>query len=240
MFVKERKNIMKKQNFVDVFMKKIASLDIQVFTAICFGIIAIICVSMTIGYSYAVRDDTYSETSVEVTPIDISETQKAEVKEKPKKKVKETTQPIYIYYDVPLSHDFQDHIFDLCVDYSIDPAIIIAMIERESNYKSTTIGDNGHSFGLMQIQPQWHQARMNRLGCQDLLDPYQNVWVGIDILGELLGKGKSLEWALMAYNGGPSYANNRIKTGNLSDYCINILIRKNELNAEKGQDIVKN
>lgn len=113
------------------------------------------------------------------------------------------------YFDVPLSEDLQDHIFSECEKYGVEPAIIVAMIERESTFNESIVGDNGNSFGLMQIQPRWHKARMERLDCNNLLDPYQNVTVGVDLLAELIDMG-GLDWALMAYNGGPSYANKQV------------------------------
>lgn len=114
------------------------------------------------------------------------------------------------YFDVPLSEDLQDHIFRECEKYNVDPAIVVAMIERESTFRESVVGDNGNSFGLMQIQPRWHKARMERLGCHNLLDPYQNVTVGVDLLAELINMGRGLDWALMAYNGGPGYANKQV------------------------------
>ena len=129
-----------------------------------------------------------------------------------------------MYYDVPLDHDLQDYIFELCDVYQVDPAIIIAMIEKESNYRVDTIGDNGASKGLMQIQSRWHQARMDNLGVTNLLDPYQNVLVGIDFFAELMVDGHdSLVWALMAYNGGPSYATDMRSTGTISYYARRVM-----------------
>ncbi|MBR5862163.1 MAG: transglycosylase SLT domain-containing protein [Bacteroidales bacterium] len=135
----------------------------------------------------------------------------------------EVGDPIVSYYDVPLSDDLQDHIFSLCEMYNVDPAIVIAMIEKESTYDPKIIGDNGNSFGLMQIQPRWHQERMDILGVTDLLDPYQNVQVGIDYLADMIEQGGSIEWALMAYNGGPSYANDMVAIGSLSYYARTVL-----------------
>lgn len=148
----------------------------------------------------------------EVTPLDEPV---APVKLQPVKKME--------YYDVPLDEALQGHIFALCEDYGIDPSIIIAMIKKESTFKSDAIGDNGNSFGLMQIQQRFHQERMDRLGCTDLLDPYQNVMVGIDLLGELIDMDRGLEWALMAYNGGYAYANKKVSEGVLSAYAETVL-----------------
>ena len=111
------------------------------------------------------------------------------------------------YFDCPLSHDLQDYIADLCEETNIDPAVIIAMIGRESGYRADAKGDKGKSLGLMQIQPRWHSERMEALNCDDLLDPYDNVTVGIDFLSELIEKyDGNVNMALMAYNAGATGA----------------------------------
>lgn len=133
------------------------------------------------------------------------------------------------YLDVPLSTDLQDHIFKVCEANGVDPLLVVAMIENESRYNERVIGDNGRSYGLMQIQPRWHYARMRELGCTDLLDPYQNITVGVDYISELLSQGKSLEWTLMAYNGGPSYANRKAAAGVVSGYVYRVLTIKEGL-----------
>lgn len=127
------------------------------------------------------------------------------------------------YFDVPLSEDLQDYIMNICEEYGIDPAIVIAMIQKESCFTASAIGDGGNSFGLMQIQPRWHSGRMEKLGCTDLLDPFQNVTVGIDYLAEML------EWydgdiakALTAYNRG-YYA------GTITNYAWSVIRISEEL-----------
>lgn len=127
----------------------------------------------------------------------------------------------HTYFDVPLSEDIQDHIFELCEKTGLDASMVVAMIFVESTYRSDLIGDNGKSFGLMQIQPRWHSKRMSALGCDDLLDPYQNIIVGIDYISELYtygGKKRTTDWVLMAYNGGPSYANKKTAQGVVTHY----------------------
>lgn len=134
----------------------------------------------------------------------------------------ETEPPKQIYYNVNLSAEVQDVIFAECERYGINPAIVIAMIERESRFNANAIGDNGNSFGLMQIQPRWHSKRMEKLGCNDLLDPIQNIKVGIDYLGELYNRYGNIEKALVAYNKG-SY------TGTITNYATSIMARANEV-----------
>jgi soluble lytic murein transglycosylase-like protein len=106
-------------------------------------------------------------------------------------------------YDVPLCADLQYYIIDQSMAKGIDPAIILAMIDRESDFDPANMGDNGQAYGLMQIWPKWHSGRMERLGCTDLLDPYQNVTVGLDYLCELLSRyDGDMAKALVAYNQG--------------------------------------
>ena len=136
------------------------------------------------------------------------------------------------FYDVPLSEDLQMHLFMECDGHNIAPAIIIAMIERESDFDASDIGDNGNSFGLMQIQPKWHQATMDKLGCNDLLDPYQNITVGVAIVAQLKEKNPDLYWVLMAYNMGPGKATSRWEKWNFSDYAIEVVERASEIADE--------
>ena len=123
-----------------------------------------------------------------------------------------------VYYDVPLDKELQDHIFDICQERELDPALVFGMIKKESWYTADLEGDGGNSIGLMQVQPRWHQERMDKLGVTDLKNPYQNVEVALDYLDELFDEGKSLEWTLMAYNGGPSGANKNEANGIVTNY----------------------
>lgn len=133
------------------------------------------------------------------------------------------------FFDVPLDEDLQTYIFELSEDIGIDPAIVIAIVEKESNYDALAVGDHGRSLGLMQIQFRWHTARMAELGCDDLLDACQNVCVGIDILADLLEEGRSIEWVLMAYNGGHTYADRLASEGRVSEYVTEVLKMAEEL-----------
>lgn len=135
----------------------------------------------------------------------------------------------HVRYDIPLDDELQDYIIETSEERGVDPAIIIAMIKRESQFDIDIIGDKGKAFGLMQIHPRWHSDRMEKLGVTDLLDPYQNVTVGIDIMAELLDGGRSVEWALMAYNGGYATANRHMEAGTLSGYATDVLEFAEEL-----------
>lgn len=133
------------------------------------------------------------------------------------------TEPPVILYDVPLSEDLQLHIIEQAEANGIDPAIIIAMIYKESSYRADNVGDGGNSIGLMQIQPRWHSGRMERLGCEDLYDPFQNVTVGIDYLAEMLDRyDGDIEKALVAYNQGSF-------KGTVTKYATAVLAKADEI-----------
>lgn len=138
------------------------------------------------------------------------------------------------FFNVPLSEDLQEYIFQLCKEHNIAPGIIMAMIERESSFKADAVGDKGNSEGLMQIQKRWCQEMMDKLGCQNLLDPYQNVTVGINLVAELKDKNADFYWVLMAYNGGETYATRKLQAEDFSEYAVEVVARASELNNERG------
>jgi soluble lytic murein transglycosylase-like protein len=181
----------------------------------------------TLISAYAAEQQSLAVDAKYIEPKQIVVIRMAEVEEaeSPEEVIQEKTE----YFDVPLSEELQDHIFAECEKHNISPAIVISMIEQESDYDAMAVGDKGNSQGLMQIQKKWHQERMDKLGCTDLLDPFQNITVGIDYLAELKGKNSELYWVLMAYNGGCRYANRRIESGNISNYAIEVAERAEEL-----------
>ena len=127
------------------------------------------------------------------------------------------------YFDIPLDESLQDHIRGLCEEYGVDMTVILAMIDRESKFDIYAVGDNGRALGLMQIHPRWHEARMSKLECWDLMDSYQNMTVAVDFIAELAASGNSIEWVLMAYNGGEAYADRKVADGEVSDYAVEVL-----------------
>lgn len=126
-------------------------------------------------------------------------------------------------YDVPLDKELQLHIIETCEAYEVDPAIVMAMIWRESRFHADSVGDGGNSLGLMQVQPRWHSGRMKKLGCEDLLDPYQNVVVGIDYLAESIDRyDGDIAKALVAYNAGHY-------NGTITEYAQDVLEKAEEV-----------
>ena len=170
----------------------------------------------------AVAETTTEETTEYIT--ESTETEEA---------TEETTEPTEVIpaiplYDVPLDAELQLHIIHTAEEKQIDPAIILAMAYKESTYNEKCIGDGGNSYGLLQVQPKWHYGRMQKLGCTDLLDPYQNVTVAVDYLCELLNRHGSMDKALTAYNRG-SY------NGAVTQYAKTVLAYAEQIKNERGQ-----
>jgi soluble lytic murein transglycosylase-like protein len=132
-------------------------------------------------------------------------------------------------YPLPLDDELQKHVERLCKEYEVDAAIIFAMIEAESGCDPNCVGDNGRSYGLMQIMEECHHERCVRLGADNLFNPYQNVLVGIDFFAELMNTGNGIDWALSWYNSGH---------GEPTAYALQIQNRAEELReaSERVQD----
>ena len=141
------------------------------------------------------------------------------------------TEDTLVREDIPLDEGTQRLLYQACEQMGIQYELALAVIWQETDFRNIT-GDGGDSIGYMQVQPRWHSDRMERLGVTDLSDPYSNFLVGCDYLAELIARDKGLEWALMAYNGGPIYANEKIARETISQYAKNVLNYLNTLKME--------
>lgn len=167
----------------------------------------------------------YAESLCQTTSPATSE-EAAEPTQEPAPEEKPEEAPSVALYDVPLDVELQLHIIEQAEAHGIDPAIIMAMAYRESSFNASAIGDDGDSFGLLQVQPRWHYERMQKLGCPDLLDPFQNVTVAVDYLAEKLDcHGGDVAKALTAYNKGhyPGY---------VTEYARDVMAKAEELRGE--------
>ncbi len=155
----------------------------------------------TVGRASA--SDEISETTIPTTVKVIEEVTTEVTTEVPETMMRQTTMPIRVYYDVPLSHDLQDYIRELCETYDIPMSLIIAMIDVESSFKPNAVSGT-NDYGLMQINKINHQRLAKKYGITNILDPYQNVLGGISILAE--NYNGDLHKSLMAYNLGAAGA----------------------------------
>ena len=82
--------------------------------------------------------------------------------------------------------------------HNVDPALIRAVIETESNWNPGAVSRKG-AMGLMQLVPTTAQ----RFGVNDAFNPKQNVEAGVRYLRTLLERyNGNLDLALAAYNAG--------------------------------------
>lgn len=147
--------------------------------------------------------------------------------------VRRQQEPMYID-DVDLDPELQAWLFEYCGNRNLSGCLVIAIIEQESECDPDCIyiTDNEESYGLMQIQPFWHQERMDRLGVTDILAPKQNIRTGVDFLLELFNKNPETEWVLNAYNGGEQHADRMEDIGIVTDYALTIMNRAKELEVK--------
>jgi soluble lytic murein transglycosylase-like protein len=93
----------------------------------------------------------------------------------------------------------EEMIREVSARYRVDPALVRAVIETESNYNSTAISRRG-ALGLMQLVP----TTAHQMGVSNALDPRENLDGGVRYLHSLLERyNGDLDRALAAYNAGP-------------------------------------
>ena len=95
------------------------------------------------------------------------------------------------YFDVPLSHSLQRYIYEVCADEEVPVSLVIAMIDKESRFNPETVSDTG-DYGLMQINKINHETLEEQYRATDMLDPYQNVFCGVKMIGSWFARGLSL------------------------------------------------
>ena len=151
----------------------------------------------------------------------------------------------FVFYDLPEKYadkgyfpeKMQIYTRCLCKQNDVPYALVLAIIEYESGYEFDKTGDNGNSKGYMQIYEKWHTDRMQKLNCTDLMNPYQNVKVGIDFLSYLLKKYGTVQDALAAYNYGERGAREHLWNNGVYVYSYNtaIMQRMKEIEEVVGK-----
>lgn len=140
------------------------------------------------------------------------------------------------YYNVPLSHSLQRFIYEVCADENVPVSLVIAMIDHESKFNPEVVSATD-DYGLMQINSINHEQLEEQYRAADMLDPYQNVFCGIKVLGSYIKKYDDLSYALMAYNMGEYGAKKAWESGvKFTSYSDSVL----ELMTNYEQEVKEN
>ena len=90
--------------------------------------------------------------------------------------------------------------------YSLDPALVAAIMLRESEFSSTARSDKG-AVGVMQIMASAHPEKCKGLKRNELYYIDNNVRIGCQILAEYLKSSATVKEALRRYSGQhPTYS----------------------------------
>lgn len=125
-------------------------------------------------------------------------------------------------------------IFEIAPSYDISPYMVMAMVERESNYNPDAT--NGQYKGLLQISERWHGSRMKDLGVTNLYDPAGNITVACSYLKDLYELYEDQELVLMCYSMDNAKAMDLWRNGQVSVYATAVIDRMRELEEGNGED----
>lgn len=102
-----------------------------------------------------------------------------------------------VYYS-ERAQDFADLILEVSSQYGVDPGLVKAVIQTESNFYPYAVSRKG-ARGLMQLMPE----TAARYGVHSIFDPRDNVQGGVHYLRDLLDLfNDDLRLTIAAYNAG--------------------------------------
>ena len=145
--------------------------------------------------------------------------------------------------------DFDEWLGTVSALYMVDPDIVRAIIERESNGRADAVNPETGAAGLMQIVPRTWDAQVSEMSNlygistedMDPLDPYDNVRVGLWLLATLITRYEdALPYALDCYALGEGAAEERLLA--MDDYTPTewtqgILARAEEIAAARAAQL---
>jgi soluble lytic murein transglycosylase-like protein len=124
--------------------------------------------------------------------------------------------------------------------HGVDPLLVLAIIEQESDFDSHARGPGG-SLGLMQVRPFVARDVAQRHGIpwsgnRTLFDPAANVAIGSCYLADMLELYPDPALAIAAYNLGPYRVQRMVARGKVPrpPYLISVLARFQTLSSEFG------
>jgi Soluble lytic murein transglycosylase and related regulatory proteins (some contain LysM/invasin domains) len=105
---------------------------------------------------------------------------------------------------IPISRELQEYTYLRCRELDLDYALVLALIWKESRFTehAVNINTNGtQDSGLMQINDTNRTWLYAELGIDNLMDPYQNIRAGTEMLSRFTQKHGAHN-ALLAYQFG--------------------------------------
>lgn len=115
--------------------------------------------------------------------------------------------------DIPLTPTQQIAIKKICENKEVSYPIMLALMEKESNFTPDVVSKDKRNYGICQISPKFFE-------CEDCFDVIQNVDSATDYIQALLDKYEGdYEMALQKYNG------QEVHKGKKSKYSTWILER---------------
>jgi soluble lytic murein transglycosylase-like protein len=113
--------------------------------------------------------------------------------------VAEITVSIDRFAALPAYLAYEDLIEEAAVEHEVNPDLIHAVIETESNFNPMAESPAGAQ-GLMQLMP----VLQEEMGVEDPYDPRENIMAGTKYLKRLLNRHEGrVDLALASYNAGP-------------------------------------
>lgn len=106
--------------------------------------------------------------------------------------------------------DFCDIIEENAIYFSVDKALIYAIVKAESNFRADAVSPRG-ALGLMQLMPETARWMFDQLGyvhngnidfCKFIIRPEINVLLATGYLRYLIDKFGDVDLAIIAYNAG--------------------------------------
>lgn len=90
--------------------------------------------------------------------------------------------------------------------YGVDPALAVAVAQRESGLNPNLVNPVSGAAGIMQLMP----ATFASLGGTNIMDPVQNANAGVRYLGMMLNQFGDVAEAVAAYDWGPGNLSNAL------------------------------
>ena len=138
----------------------------------------------------------------------------------------------FIPLNCKLDKETQQSTFYLCKGYDIDWTLVMALMQKESSFRSDVISATD-DYGLMQINKCNHKWLTDTIGVTDYLDKEQNIRAGVFVLRKLFEEYTDPNLVLMAYNMGADGAETLWNKGiYTTPYVDDILTYQAEFNKQ--------